>query len=1299
MLTLRGAPALSPFRVERLLADLRRIDARVEGLYAEFVYFVDSASDLDQPQRDLLNQLLQHGPAAVKQEWPRHCLWVTPRLGTISPWSSKATDIVRHCGLTTIRRLERGVRYGFSADKPLATATLQALSAALYDRMTESVLSRPPEHNQLFAQQPPAPLRSIAALEQGRAAYEAANQDLGLALADDEIDYLVSAFNELGRDPTDVELMMFAQANSEHCRHKIFNAAWQIDGAPSPWSLFGMIKQTHRLHGAGVLSAYKDNAAVIHGHLGQRFYADQNHQYKYCEEPIHILMKVETHNHPTAIAPFAGAATGAGGEIRDEGATGAGAKPKAGLTGFAVSDLHIPGFEQPWESHYGTPKRIATALEIMLDGPIGAASFNNEFGRPNLSGFFRTFEQTVTGVNGSEVRGFHKPIMIAGGYGNIKAEHVEKAWDAIPEQSALIVLGGPAMEIGLGGGAASSVNSSEGQEELDFASVQRGNAEMERRCQEVIDRCWALGAANPIAFIHDVGAGGLSNALPELLADGGCGGQLELRAIPSDELGMSPLALWCNESQERYVVAVADAQLARFAEICQRERCPFAVVGTTTADRHLQLDDKHFANQVVDVPLALLLSKTPKMSRTFDRLAVRRDTFNSHGLDLTEIVERLLRLPAVASKAFLITIGDRSISGMVARDQMVGPWQIPVADLAVTTASTLGNSGEAMALGERAPVALVNPAASGRLAVAEALTNIVATEIGELQNVSLSANWMAAAGHPGEDEALYDTVQAVSLELCAELGLAIPVGKDSMSMKTTWRSRNKEKSVIAPLSVVVTAVAPVKDVRNTLTPQLVTDGAETSLILIDLGRGRHRLAGSALAQVYRKLGATAPDVDSVSDLKAFWTVVQRLLSEQRLLAYHDRSDGGLFTTLIEMAFAGRTGIDVDITDLAGEDPVASLFSEELGAVLQVRKAEQQAVLQALKAAGLGECSWVIGTLNDDDFVRIHAAGDELYVKPRTDLLRLWYETSYRMQALRDNEQCARQEYDRWLDANDPGLSAHATFAVNDDISAPYVHTGSQPKVAVLREQGVNGHVEMAAAFVCAGFTAVDVHMTDIQAGRVKLNQFNGLVACGGFSYGDVLGAGAGWAKSIRFNRALEDQFAAFFANVNCFALGVCNGAQMLSNLYEMIPGAASWPRFVRNESEQFEARTLMVEVVSSPSVMLMGMAGSRLPIPVAHGEGRVEFRHPQQQAQLAEQGLVALRYVDNYGVATEAYPANPNGSALGMTGFTNADGRITIMMPHPERVYRAVTNSWRPPGWEQDGAWLRIFRNARRWLD
>ncbi|MCK9530021.1 MAG: phosphoribosylformylglycinamidine synthase, partial [Gammaproteobacteria bacterium] len=1104
-------------------------------------------------------------------------------------------------------------------------------------------------------------------------------------------------FQKLGRNPTDVELMMFAQANSEHCRHKIFNADWIIDGRKQEHSLFKMIRNTYHHHKEGVLSAYKDNAAVLDGAVAGRFFPDPSTgEYGYHREPVHMMIKVETHNHPTAISPHPGAATGSGGEIRDEGATGRGGKPKAGLTGFSVSNLRIPGFEQPWETDFGKPGRIVSALDIMLEGPIGAASFNNEFGRPSINGYFRTFEEKVPGPNGDEVRGYHKPIMIAGGLGNIRAIHVEK--DLIPPGAQLIVLGGPAMLIGLGGGAASSMAQGTSHEDLDFASVQRSNPEMERRCQEVIDRCWQQGEDNPIISIHDVGAGGLSNAMPELVNDAGRGARFELRTIPNDEPGMSPKEIWSNESQERYVLAVSPERMEEFNAICERERCPYAVIGEATEEQQLVVGDAHFDNTPVDMPMEVLLGKPPKMLRDVQHKPFHKPDFDTRSINLRDAAYRLLKLPTIADKRFLITIGDRTVTGLIARDQMVGPWQEPVADCGVTAANFDTYTGEAMAMGERTPVALVDHAASARMAVAEAITNIAAARIDKLSDIKLSANWMAPAGHPGEDAGLFDAVRAVGMELCPALGLTIPVGKDSMSMKTVWDDDKGEKqAVTAPLSLIVTAFAPVTDVRRTLTPQLRNEEGDTDLILIDLGRGRQRLGGSCLAQVYKQTGHQAPDLETPEHLKAFFDAIQTLNDRKLLLAYHDRSDGGLFVTLAEMAFAARTGVTVQLDGL-GEDAAAALFNEELGAVIQVRHQDTDDVLAWLHDFGMGKHSHVIGELNDEDRVVIMHRDLEAFSELRVDLQRAWAETSYRMQSLRDNPECAQEEFDRLLDVSDPGLSPVLTFEPDEDIAAPFIARGVRPRVAILREQGVNGQVEMAAAFDRAGFASVDVHMSDVLSGRVQLKDFQGLAACGGFSYGDVLGAGEGWAKSILFNPRAREEFETFFHRGDSFALGVCNGCQMMSNLHELIPGADGWPRFVRNGSEQFEARVAMVEVLRSPSLFLKGMEGARLPIAVAHGEGRAEFRDTDAPAHALREHLACVRYVDNYGDPTEVYPANPNGSPLGLTGLTTRDGRVTILMPHPERVFRTVQYSWHPDDWGVDGPWMRMFRNARVWV-
>ena len=1297
MLILRGTPALSAFRHGKLLEQLSQKVPAVTGLYAEFAHFAELTSALDAGEEQVLTRLLQYGPSVPVQEPQGRLFLVVPRFGTISPWSSKATDIARNCGLGKLQRLERGIAYYVAGE--LSETDAEAVAGVLHDRMTQLVLARLEEASALFSHAQPRPLTVVDVLGGGRAALAAANVQLGLALAEDEIDYLVKSFNDLGRNPHDVELMMFAQANSEHCRHKIFNASWDIDGEQQQKSLFGMIKNTYELHREGVLSAYKDNASVIEGFTAGRFFPQPgSHEYAAHQEPVHILMKVETHNHPTAIAPFPGASTGSGGEIRDEGATGRGSKPKAGLVGFTVSNLQIPGFEQPWEKAYGKPERIVSALDIMVEGPLGGAAFNNEFGRPALTGYFRTFEQAIDTPRGEEVRGYHKPIMLAGGLGNIRAEHVQKG--EISVGGKLIVLGGPAMLIGLGGGAASSMATGASSADLDFASVQRENPEMERRCQEVIDRCWQMGEQNPIKFIHDVGAGGLSNALPELINDAGRGGRFELRNVPNDEPGMSPLEIWCNESQERYVLSVDAADLETFKAICERERCPFAVVGEATEERQLTVADSHFGNNPVDMPLEVLLGKPPRMHRSVSREAELGDDFCAAGLELGEAVERVLRHPAVASKSFLITIGDRSITGLVARDQFVGPWQVPVADCAVTATAFDVYTGEAMAMGERTPLALLDAPASGRMAVGETITNLAAARIGKISDIKLSANWMAAAGHPGEDARLYDTVKAVGMELCPALGITIPVGKDSMSMKTRWQDEGQDKSVTAPMSLIVSGFAPVQDIRRTLTPQLRLDQGDSELLLVDLGRGQNRLGGSIIAQVYSRIGRQAPDVDSAADLKAFFDTIQSLNADGKLLAYHDRADGGLLTTVVEMAFAGHCGLDLQLDAVAASREALGgvLFSEELGAVIQVRGEDSATVLARFAAAGLADCVSVIGRPLAGGDIRLSLRGEVVYRAERRILQRVWSETSYRIQSLRDNAQCADQEFDGLLEEGNPGLSAKLSFDVNDNVAAPYIATGVRPRMAILREQGVNGQTEMAAAFHRAGFAVVDVHMSDIIAGRVSLEDFKGLVACGGFSYGDVLGAGGGWAKSVLFNSRARDNFSAFFARPDSFALGVCNGCQMLSNLVELIPGSEAWPRFVRNRSEQFEARVAMVEVQESRSIFLQGMAGSRLPIAIAHGEGHAEYASAQALQQADLSGAVALRFVDNHGQVTERYPANPNGSPRGITGLTTRDGRVTIMMPHPERVFRAVQNSWRPDAWQEDAGWMRMFRNARVWV-
>ncbi|MEZ9902381.1 phosphoribosylformylglycinamidine synthase [Vibrio breoganii] len=1294
MRILRGSPALSEFRVQKLLELCREQDLPVTGIYAEFMHFADVSAELDASEAEKLEKLLTYGPTIEEHEPQGTLVLVTPRPGTISPWSSKSTDIAHNCGLDKVKRLERGTAYYVETSVALDEAQTKAVKALVHDRMMEVVFGEMEQAAALFTVAEPAPHTVVDVLAGGRKALEDANVNLGLALAEDEIDYLVDSFNTLGRNPNDIELMMFAQANSEHCRHKIFNADWTIDGVVQDKSLFKMIKNTMEVTPDHVLSAYKDNAAVMEGSKVGRFFPNpETRQYSYNHEDAHILMKVETHNHPTAISPWPGASTGSGGEIRDEGATGIGGKPKAGLVGFTTSNLRIPGFEQPWETDFGKPGRIVTALDIMTEGPLGGAAFNNEFGRPNLLGYFRTYEEKVTSHAGEEIRGYHKPIMIAGGMGNIRDEHVQKK--EIPVGAKLIVLGGPAMNIGLGGGAASSMASGQSAEDLDFASVQRENPEMERRCQEVIDRCWQLGDDNPIAFIHDVGAGGISNALPELVDDGERGGKFQLRDVPNDEPGMSPLEIWCNESQERYVMAVADENMAAFDAICKRERAPYAVVGIATEERQLTLEDSHFDNTPIDMPMDILLGKTPKMHRDAQTLKVESPAINRDGIELNEAVDRVLRLPTVAEKTFLITIGDRSVTGLVARDQMVGPWQVPVANCAVTAASYDTYHGESMSMGERTPVALLDFGASARLAVGESLTNIAGTDIGDIKRIKLSANWMSPAGHPGEDAGLYEAVKAVGEELCPALGLTIPVGKDSMSMKTKWNENGEDKEVTSPLSLVITAFGRVEDVRKTVTPQLRTDKGDSSLVLVDLGNGKNRMGATALAQVYKQLGDKPADVDNAEQLKGFFDAMQTLVRDDKLVAYHDKGDGGLFVTLAEMAFAGHCGVKADISEL-GEDTLATLFNEELGAVVQVKNEDLEQVRAVLTANGLEACSHVIGSVEASDSFEIFANGSAIIERSRIELRTIWAETTHKMQALRDNPACADQEFAAKKDNSDPGLNVDLTFDVREDVAAPYIATGVKPKMAILREQGVNSHVEMAAAFDRAGFDSVDIHMSDILTGQAVLEEYQGLVACGGFSYGDVLGAGEGWAKSVLFNSAARDQFEGFFNREDTFSLGVCNGCQMLSNLKELIPGADLWPRFVRNESERFEARFSLVEVQKSDSVFFDGMAGSRMPIAVSHGEGRVEVKDSAHLNAIENSGTVALRYVDNNGNATQQYPNNPNGSPNAITGLTTADGRVTIMMPHPERVFRTVANSWAPESWGEDSAWMRMFRNVRK---
>lgn len=1341
VLYLPGSSVLSAFKQQRLLAQLKALGLPLESVEARYVHFVCCDEEPDQTIQNRLADLLDYGTPYVPHERAGDAeeLIVIPRFGTISAWASKATDIAHNCGFYIVRRMERGIQYllipesGWFKSRKIEPELLNRAAQLLHDRMTETVVDSEFDPKVLFLPLAGRPMHKVQLLEQGRRALVEANTTLGLALSGDEIDYLEEAFLGLGRDPTDVELMMFAQANSEHCRHKIFNAQWVIDGQPQENTLFGMIRQTHAAQPQGTIVAYSDNSAIMEGGMALRFHAANAADgaapvYAAHERLVHTIMKVETHNHPTAIEPFEGASTGSGGEIRDEGATGRGSKPKAGLSGFTVSHLLLADAPRPWESdRHGAPDRIASPLDIMIEGPLGAAAFNNEFGRPNLGGYFRSFEQTA----GETRWGYHKPIMIAGGMGSIDAGQTHK--DPLPPGALLIQLGGPGLRIGMGGSAASSMAAGANTAALDFDSVQRGNPELERRAQEVIDRCWQLGEKNPVLAIHDVGAGGLSNAFPELVNDAGRGAIFDLRRVPLEESGMSPAEIWCNESQERYVLAVLRENVEVFKEIADRERCPFALVGVATEQRQLRvvdgeglpgIDTEPFSDpgaRAVDVPIDVILGKPPRMTRDVVRVPAFTAPMDLTVITLDEAATRVLQHPTVANKTFLITIGDRTVGGLSSRDQMVGPWQVPVADCAVTLSDHDGTRGEAMAMGERTPIATINAPASGRMAVAEALTNIAAADIGRLEDIKLSANWMAACGSAGQDAALFDTVQAVSA-ICQEVGLSIPVGKDSLSMQTTWQQESETCKVIAPVSLIVSAFAPVADVRATLTPQLRTDSGPTSLILIDLGRGRHRMGGSILAQVCNQVGETTPDIDDANALRAFFVTVRALAQQGVILAYHDRSDGGLFAAACEMAFAGHTGVSLNLDMLTIDENAAdwgdykirpaqvsvqrdeltlkALFTEEAGALIQVPAGERDAVMQVLRAAGLSACSHVVGSLNGSDEIEIFRDGRRIWGRARSELGQIWSEVSYRIAAQRDNADCAKAEYDTWLDVADPGMTVAVAFDPQQDIAAPFVNTGARPRVAILREQGCNSQVEMAWAFDKAGFEAWDVHMTDLQSGYIDLSVFQGLVAVGGFSYGDTLGAGEGWARSILFNPELYDKFAGYFSRKDTFGLGVCNGCQMMAALATIIPGAGAWPRFTRNRSEKYEARLSLVEVMDSPSLFFQGMAATRIPVAVAHGEGFANFDRQGDP----ENVIAAMRFVDHRGAATEAYPFNPNGSPGGLTSVTTADGRFTALMPHPERVTRNVMMSWSPARWGQADTggpytpWMRFFQNARRHL-
>ena len=1337
---LPGADALSPFRQQRLLALLAAQGIELESIEAQYIHFIWSDAQLSTQDQEVLASLLTYGQPFISKlnqgkSWfglgvgDMQGAIVIPRLGTVSPWASKATDIAQQCGLH-ILRIERGIQFAWKSKKTLSPAQLQSVLAAVHDRMTEAVIDSIESANALYQTLEDRPLSRIPVLSEGRSALEKANQKLGLALSDDEVSYLTENFIRLERNPSDVELIMFAQANSEHCRHKIFNSSWTIDGDDQERSLFAMIRNTHQLQPEGTIVAYSDNSAVMVGCESETWAPQGPHQqYEKDSRLVHTLMKVETHNHPTAIAPFPGASTGAGGEIRDEGATGIGGRPKAGLTGFSVSNLNIPGTDFPWESEkYGKPERIATPLQIMIDGPLGGAAFNNEFGRPILGGYFRVFEQTLDGTR----RGYHKPIMIAGGIGSIDSIHTEKK--AIQSGHLLIQLGGPGMRIGMGGATGSSVATGTNTADLDFDSVQRGNPEMERRAQEVINACRALGEKNPIVSIHDVGAGGLSNAFPELADGAGLGAKFKLRSIPLEESGMSPAEIWCNESQERYVLAIEAKDLNLFKSFCERERCPFAVVGEATSERQLKLLDSKQVEGVddalpIDMPMEVLLGKPPRMHREVQRVPQKFVELDLTDADLAQSIAWVLQQPTVASKSFLITIGDRTVGGLNARDQFVGPWQVPVADCAVTLMDYKGYRGEAMSMGERTPLAVIDAPAAARMAVGEALTNLLAADIRRLEDVKLSANWMAACGAPGEDAKLYDSVKAVGMELCPALGISIPVGKDSLSMATEWRDGKDAKKVVSPVSLIISAFTSVQDVRKTATPLLKLknqDGSalETELILIDLGRGKNRMAGSILAQVLNQSGKVSPDLDHPEDLKSLASAIIELRKENKLLAYHDRSDGGLLACVAEMAFASHSGVSINVDMIAvdaGHEPdygdaknwaqqvsglrhdqtMRALFNEELGAVIQVRREDRDAVFAILRKLNLSAYSHVIGKPNSNGRIEIWRDAKNIFAEPREVLQKMWANTSYQIARLRDNPVCADSEFALLDSLSDPGMSPQLTFDPAEDVAAPFIAKSSRPKVAILREQGVNSHVEMAYAVNWAGFDSFDVHMSDLLSGKAKLDDFRGLIACGGFSYGDVLGAGEGWAKTILFNQQLRDQFSTFFNRQDSFALGVCNGCQMMSNLAGIIPGADAWPKFTRNQSEQYEARLVMAEVLPSPSIFTEGMEGSQLPIAIAHGEGFANFSQQGNLDQITKQGLAAVRFVDHQGHPTETYPMNPNGSPGGLTGVTTPDGRFTVMMPHPERVFRSAQMSWCPPEWLDipDGAspWLRLFRNARRW--
>lgn len=1315
MLQLPGNPVYSSFRIKQLITNIQQEVGSVNNIYVEYVYFVDTCANnlLDEKSFIKLRNLLDEQndyPNLIECESECSSFLIVPRLGTISPWSSKATDIVQNCDLKQFKRVERGkfVKIFTQNNKKLTAQQINIISSCLADRMMETVLQTPEDVIGLFKHQKPKEFQTIDILNNGISALELANKSLGLALSKDEIDYLLTEFNSIGRNPTDVELMMFAQTNSEHCRHKIFNASWQIDGISQSETLFSMIKHTQKCNPQHVLSAYTDNSAVIEGSNSNRFYINsKTKKYDISNEDTHILIKVETHNHPTAISPYAGAATGAGGEIRDEGATGLGAKPKAGMVGYTVSNLRIPSLIQPWEQDYGKPENIASPLQIMLEAPIGAANYNNEFGRACLTGYFRCFEYGINELDSNHIWGYHKPIMVAGGYGNIRSEHVLKK--KVRDKHKLIVLGGPAMLIGLGGGAASSMSAGESDEHLDYASVQRDNAEMQRRAQEVIDRCWALGKDNPIVSIHDVGAGGLSNALPEIIEDSQHGGNINLDDIPVADTSLSPMEIWCNESQERYVLAISEHNLDIFAKMAKRERCPFAVVGSASAKRQLIVENSELLGNPVDLSMQVLFGNTPQTKRKVAKIEKNLKQLDLNNLKIDDVINRVLQSPCVADKSFLITIGDRSVGGLSCRDQCVGPWQVPVADVGVSASGFDEYTGEAMAIGERSPIAIIDGPASGQMAIGEAITNICAAQIGDIDRIKLSANWMAACGEENQDVALFETVKSVALDLCPALGISIPVGKDSLSMKMSWNQDKQNKQVISPLSLVISAFARVEDIRKTQTPQLRLDKGKDVLLYIDLGNGQNRLGGSVVANVFQQLGDTPPKIDNPKILKSFFAAIQQLISHDLLLSYHDRSDGGLFTTLVEMAFAGNCGLKIDLDVIAKntknsdkKDWLSILFNEELGAVIQIEQQSLESVLSTFTKFDLNNFVYQIGSAAKQDNIKIKFNKKLIVNKPRTELQQLWSATSFHMQALRDNKDCAQDEFDRIAASNkdlNTGLHVDLTFDFKQDLVTPYINKKVKPKIAILREQGVNGNLEMAAGFARAGFTCIDVHMSDLISDEINLDNFSGLACCGGFSYGDVLGAGLGWAKSILYHEKVKEVFRDFFSRENTFTLGVCNGCQMLAGIKELIPDCGSWPKIVQNRSERFEARFSQVEITNSPSIFFHEMAGSKLPVVVSHGQGRMLFDSNEELELLQNQGLVTLRYIESNGNVAESYPANPNGTIAGITGLTTVDGRITMMMPHPERLFRTVQWSWHPDDWPENSPWFRMFANARTWLD